>query len=99
MELEVTMHRTLRIWWAYLWRNLVALVLAVLLAGMVGMMVGVILDALDLSVQTVNWVNGAIGLGIGLAATVVPLWLILGKNFGEFRLVLLRSGERTDPSS
>jgi hypothetical protein len=89
MELEITFRRTIRIWWAYLWRNLIAILVTVVVGFIVGFILGFIMGMLGFSVQTIQLVTAPIGFLIGLAISIVPLWMILGKDFGEFRLVLL----------
>ena len=91
MELEVTWGRTAKVWWAFFWRNVLAIIAGVVAAMIVGGIIGFILGILGASLQTVQVIGGAIGLGIGLAISIVPIKLILGKDFGEFRLVLLQN--------
>ena len=65
---------------------------AAVVAGVIlGWIIGFILGALGASLQTVQLVTAPIGFGIGLAISIVPIKLILGKDFGEFRLVLLQN--------
>ena len=91
MELEVTWGRTAKVWWAFLWRNIVAIIAAVVASMIVGGIIGFILGLLGASLQTVQLVTAPIGFVIGLAISIVPIKLILGKDFGEFRLVLLQN--------
>lgn len=97
MELEVTWPRVFRIWWAYIWRNLIAILCSVLIGGIVGGILGFILGLLGVPVETIQRVAAPIGGIIGLLISVVPLRMIIGKDFGEFRLVLLRN-EQTPQS-
>jgi hypothetical protein len=91
MELEVTWGRTAKVWWAFFWRNIVAIIAATVAGVILISIVGFILGALGVSLQTLQLVAAPIGIVIGLAITIVPLKLILGKDFGEFRLVLLQN--------
>ena len=91
MELEVTWGRTAKVWWAFLWRNIIAIIAAVVAGAILGGIIGFILALLGASLQTVQFVVAPIGFGIGLAISIVPIKLILGKDFGEFRLVLLQN--------
>ena len=43
------------------------------------------------SITTVQYIVAPIGFVIGLAISIIPMRLILGKNFGEFRLVLVKN--------
>ena len=89
MELEITWGRVIRIWWAYLWRNLIAIIGAMVLGGVFGFIIGAILGLLGFSVHTIQIVVMPFGLLAGLVMSVIPLRLILGMNFGDFRLVLI----------
>jgi hypothetical protein len=89
MELEITWSRVLRIWWSYLWRNLIAILVTVLIAGVLGFIIGFIMGAMGITVSVIKLVTAPIGFAIGLVISVVPMKLILGKDFGEFQLVLL----------
>jgi hypothetical protein len=89
MELEVTWKRTIRVWWAYFWRNLFAIVAAMMCGMVVGFIIGVIMGLMGAPIWAVQLVVAPLGFLIGLAISVVPVKMILGKDFGEFRLVLL----------
>jgi hypothetical protein len=89
VELEVTWGRAVRVWWAYLWRNLIAIAVAFVLAVLVGAIFGFILGAAGVSLKTIQIVTMPIGFALGLIISVIPMKLILGKDFGEFRLLLV----------
>ena len=89
MELEVTWGRALRVWWAFFWRNLVGIVIAVLLSAVIGALLNVVLSAAGVAPETVSRVAMPFGVMLGIAASVVPIKLILGRGFGDFRLVLV----------
>jgi hypothetical protein len=89
MELQITWGRTFRVWWAFLWRNLIATVVAMVMAMVFGFVVGVVGTLLGLPLEAITAIAFPIGFLIGLAITIIPLRLILGKDFGEFRLVLV----------
>jgi len=89
MELEVTWGRAIRVWWAYLWRNILAVIVAMFVGGLVGGVLGLIMGALGASERTVQVVCAPIGCVLGMVISVFPIKMILGKDFGEFRLVLL----------
>ena len=90
MELEVTWRRVVRVWWAYFWRNLIAIVAAAVLGGILGAVIGAVMGALGMSITVIQSFSGLIGAALGIALSVVPMKLILGKDFGDFRLVLVR---------
>lgn len=89
MELEVTWGRAVKVWWSYFWRSMIAAVAAILIGILVGMILGFILALMGASLEVVQTFSGIVGGLIGLLASIVPFKLILGKDFGEYRLVLL----------
>lgn len=96
MEVEVTWGRTLRVWWAYLWRSIIAVFVAMLVGAILGFIIGFIMGFLEAPILATQLVGATVGGIVGLAASVVPMRLILGKDFGEFRLALVRRGETPD---
>ena len=86
-------------WWSYLWRNLIAIVVSMLIGMVIGAVIGFILGAMGVSVRTIQVIVAPIGFVIGLGISIVPLKMILGKDFGEFRLVLLAKQPQTQPPS
>lgn len=88
MELEVTWGRAIRVWWAFLWRNLIAILLAMLLGGVLGFIIDYIIAAAGGVITKIQIILGSIGSILGLGTSIVPIKMILGKDFGEFRLVL-----------
>lgn len=91
MEVEITWRRTIRIWWSYLWRHVIAIVAAMFAGGIVGGIIGFVMGALGADVRLIQIIALPVGLVIGLGFSIVPLKMILGKNFGEFRLVLIKN--------
>ena len=90
MELEITWGRVVRVWWAYLWRNLIAVVVAMLIGILLGFLLGFILGAVGVPTQTIKLIVTPIGAILGLAISIFPMKMIMGKDFGEFRLVLVK---------
>lgn len=90
MELEITWGRVVRIWWAYCWRNLIAIIVAMLVGAVIGGIFGFILGAAGASATTIKIVVMPIGAILGLVISIFPMKMILGKDFGEFRLVLVQ---------
>jgi len=89
MELEITWGRVTRIWWSYVWRNLIAVIAAMVLGGILGAVLGFVMGKMGVPRQAILFITAPIGFIIGLLVSIVPMKLILGKDFGEFRLVLL----------
>ncbi len=89
MELEVTWERAFRVWWAYFWRSLIAIAASIVVGAVVGGILGFILGAAGVPTKTIPIVTAPVGFVVGLLFSVVPVKMILGKDFGEFRLLLV----------
>ncbi len=89
MELEVTWGRATRVWWSYFWRNLIAIVAAMIIGGIIGGILGFVMSMAGMSVTAIQLVATPIGMVLGLGISIVPVKMILGMDFGEFRLVLV----------
>jgi Na+/citrate or Na+/malate symporter len=98
MELKITWRRAARIWLSYIWRNLIAIVAAMLIGMVVGAIIGFIMGAIGFQIRTIQLVTAPLGGVIGLLISIVPMKLILGKDFGEFRLVLLAKEAPSSPN-
>lgn len=97
MELEITWKRAARVWWSYLWRNLLAVLGAMVIGGLMGGAIGLAMGIAGASPTTVKIVTTPIGALLGLLISIVPVRLILGKDFGEFRLVLVANDTPSSP--
>lgn len=93
MELEVTWGRTIKVWWAYFWRSLIAAFFALLFSGLLGFVLGIVLYAAGVSPENGRIYGGILGGVVGLLFSIIPMKYILGKDFGEFKLVLLKKEE------
>lgn len=91
MELEATWGRTTKVWWSYFWRNLIAIIASMILGAIIGGILGFVLGMLGASINTIQIICTPIGVIIGLLISIIPMKLILNKNFGEFRLVLIEN--------
>lgn len=90
--LEATWGRAIKVWWAYLWRNILAVIVAFIVSFVVGAIFGFALGMMGVSNHSVlRGIGGLIGFSIGLGFSVIPMKMILNKQFGEFRLVLLKN--------
>lgn len=99
MELEITWGRTIRVWWAYWWRCLLVSLVAAFISGVLGIFVGAVAEALGAQPEQAAWIGFPIGAAVGLAASVLPIKMVLGKHFGDFRLVLLADQPQVSLSS
>lgn len=93
MELSVTWDRTAQIWWAFFWRNILIMIPAMLVGGLAGGVVGVLLGLAGARPETIRLATFPVGFLVGAASSIIPLKMILGKDFGEFRLVLLSKSQ------
>lgn len=91
MELEITWKRAVKVWWAYLWRSVLAALCAMLIGGLIGGIAGFIMGLMGASGESIQLLIAPIGIVIGIGISIVPIKLILGKDFGEFRLVLIKN--------
>ncbi len=89
MELEITWARAIRVWWALLWRNILAILGAMLIGGVVGGILGFVLSVAGVSEEVIMLIATPLGGLIGLAVSIVPVKLVLGRKYGDFRLVLI----------
>jgi hypothetical protein len=91
MELEVTWKMATKVWWAFFWRNIIAVICAMIIGGIASGIIGVILAILGFSEETVLLIVTPLGFILGIVISIVPIKLILGKNFGDFRLVSIEN--------
>jgi hypothetical protein len=89
MELSVTWDRVAQIWWAFFWRNTLILIPVFMLGAILGGAIGFLLGMAGAGPETVRIITLPIGIVVGAGSSIIPIKMILGKDFGEFRLVLL----------
>lgn len=101
-DLDPTLRRTMLVWWALTWRGMATMLASMIIGGALGGLVGVMMLTLEISPESIGGIASTIGAGLGVAMSIIPVRLVLGKDFGEFRLVLLapraRSVEPEPPS-
>ena len=90
MELEITWIRAIRIWWAYFWRAILFLILATTINGILSALLLPLLIKIGLPKEVAPLLIIPPGLLLAVILSTIPMKLILGKDFGEFRLVLIR---------
>lgn len=86
---EVTWGRAVRVWWSYLWRNLVAILGASILGFVIGFGFHFVIAMAGGDVDASRPFIVALNVAIGLAVSVIPVKMILNKDYGRFRLVLI----------
>lgn len=100
MELEITFGRLMRVWWAWFWRNVLILIFGLLPVSLVlGLIVGFLMGLAGVQPGVGRWISMGLGMLVGAVASIIPIWLILGERYGNFRLVLVAAeGEDRAPA-
>jgi hypothetical protein len=65
------------------------------MAGIIGGIIGFTIGGFRSLVHIVPYITKSVGITIGLISPSIPIILILGKNFGEFRLALIKRDNDT----
>lgn len=94
LELNITWKRVMVIWWAFLWRGIIAFIAFHLIAFMLGFIVGFMEGLFKIELKELYYVVNLLCYLTGIILTFYPISAIIGKDFGEFRLVLL--GKRNE---
>jgi ABC-type glycerol-3-phosphate transport system permease component len=89
MEMEATWGRAGMVWWAYIWRLVLCGIGSSIVGGIVGAVIGFVLAILKVPREAIIFVSLPVGLVIGTLSSIIPMKLIIGKDFGDFRLVLV----------
>jgi len=85
-ELDITTGRVVRIWWLYAWRTFVGAFVAAFVLGFVWGVIANILGAAD----DVAEIGGLlIGMVASIAWSIVGVYMLLTKQYREFRIVLI----------
>ncbi len=99
MELEITWKRAIQVWWLYSRWTSIAIGIFVMVGALLSFVIAPILEAIDFPEFAIQLVTIPPLIVTGFAIAIVPMKMILGKNFGEFRLVLLATQAPTSPSA
>jgi uncharacterized protein YacL len=91
MELEITWNRAVKVWWSIFWRYIIAMMAAMVIAGIIGVVIGFVFSALGAPTIMGEIIAFPVSVILALLASIVPFKMILGKDYGEFRLVLLQN--------
>lgn len=89
MELEITPRRAIRVWWSFTWRNAIATLVTIMISMVIGFFLGMVLALAHVAPMVIRLIAMPIGFVIGLLVSYIPLRMILGMDFGEFRLALV----------
>ncbi|PWB90216.1 hypothetical protein C5688_11865 [Methylocystis sp. MitZ-2018] len=92
-NIELTPMILLRVWWAYSWRAFFG-------AFAIGCVIGFIIAfvGLALGVDRSNWsvINLVINFPIGLIWSIFAFRMVLAKDFGDFKICLVKSAPSTE---
>jgi hypothetical protein len=92
-ELEVTLNRVLRVWWALAWRSLLSIPLGAAVGCVIGFVVGLTGHAAGASPARIQLLvqilTVPVGLVLGLLVGFWAVWSVLRKQFREFRIALI----------
>ena len=91
MEIEVTWKHVFTVWWAFVWRNIIALVLAIILSIAASAIFALITVSLGMPKEILKIPAILVGMLLGLGATIVPLKFIINKNYKGFRLAIVKT--------
>ena len=94
-EIPPTFKHAVLVWWAYLLRIFLTVVVTFLAGGMTFISIGFLLVAFGVPLTTVKLLVIPFGAVAGLMFLIFPIYLILGKEFRTFRLILV-SKEKLD---
>jgi hypothetical protein len=103
VELDVTWGRLVHVWWALIWRNLVASLGAGVVGGLLGGIIGAVSALAGMRSSQVVFVTLPIGLAIGFVASLLGIKWLLRSKLGDFRIALVPStalsGSASAPAS
>lgn len=91
MELEVTWEHVLRIWWALLWRGLLAALASVITSLILVVTLGFVLEFAGIPFHVMPFFSIPLGMCIGVLFALAPIKMILNKQFGKFKLVIIKN--------
>lgn len=83
---EMNWFRTLKIWWFWLWRAMLA---TLVVAFIVGILMGVFLFPFVASEATAELIGNVVGAGIGVFFGLWALKTLPEKEFSDFKVVLV----------
>jgi hypothetical protein len=90
-DLKPSVGKMTKIWWAYVCRYLITAILSVPFAAGIGYLLLPKLAEHGLHVSFIKVAGYALGAILTLIVPIIPLRLIIGKEFKGFRLALVRS--------
>ena len=99
--LPVTKERLLKVWWSHLWRLAIALLCAQLVMTFIGFIAMIFVLKLPMDSAIVKFIKFflyLVAIAIYMFYSLIPMSLIIGKDYKGFRLVMI-SEDNCEPSS
>jgi len=59
--------------------------------AIVGFIIGFCLALIGIPTEIISIVSGVVGFVIGLCLSLIPVYWVLGRNYGDFRLALIKA--------
>ena len=88
-EIKATWGQVVRVWWV--WRNIIAMIIAMIIGGVIGALLGLVFGIMGVPQNIIGIIAGIVGAIIGLGVSLIPVKMILNKDFGKFRLELCQT--------
>lgn len=87
--IDIQWKHIVQIWRTYIWMTIVVCAANLVVGGLIGVVVGVVGSIASISHEIVRYTAMTLGATIGLCSTLLPIKWLLGRDFGDFRLVLI----------
>ncbi len=98
MEVEVTAYRIIRLGFSFVWRYILALICWAIVAFAGGIALAFLMRLFSVSHDSVDTYIKLFGVVVILVLPVVPIVWMLGRSFGDFRLVLISNKPALRPA-
>ncbi|MBI5521817.1 MAG: hypothetical protein HY910_04240 [Desulfarculus sp.] len=89
MEAEKSWGNVVRVWWAYAWRSFLMMIVAFIIHLVLNLIIVIVGNSFELPPRLVTGFDFLVKCAVFLSLSIVPMRLIMGKDFGHFRLVML----------
>jgi len=91
IKLTPTWDRVIRIWWAYLWRNLIAALVSIIIAFIIAIAADFVLRTFQVSETIIKIITMFIVFVVSLIIGIFPMKMIIGKKFRDFSLIIVKN--------